>query len=327
MLKFYRFFLICLMTIQTGVLSAYVRPCPGQWALDIEYLYLLPSVDDTYFVIKSPSSDSSNVIGSRKNNDLGFHSGFRVGGAYAFCECSRSFQAYYTRLNAQEAKTVSGNFLWATLGRPDFASEFESYNGSAHSKLNLLYQRVDGFFDQQIWCCCGVDLSLFAGFEYAYFRLREQYEYLSSNNVGNINQKSKTWGIGPQLGLAFNYRICNLSCCCPGALNLAFSGSCSTLAGKTKTRENNYLDGSKFLDVSDQDTWRLIPVAHARVGLNYDMCFSCFGASLEVGYEFNSYFRTFSRVTFPDDVADSLCFTNYYNFDVQGLYVAANFLF
>lgn len=327
MQKFFRF--LSLSFLLGGSLLAYTHPCPGGWAFDAEYLLLFPTVDDTYFVFDSPvTTDFPN--GTRENNDFDFQSGFRVGGAYAFCDCGLEVQGYYTRLRATESKTVSGSHLWATIGRPDLVSNFEDYAGSASSDLDLLYQRADGFFAKKIFCCCGWDFYVEGGIEYAFIRLREEIGYRNDEeDVGVIFQKSRTWGIGPQFGFELDYAICQCSFCCPGTLSLVGASSGSILSSKTQDKAQNLLndefaDGVNF---EDRHTWRLIPAWHARVGLNYAMCFSCLNASLEVGYEFNTYIRALSRVEFPDDTADGLSFTNYINFDIQGLYVAANITF
>lgn len=320
------FAILCILFAES--LFAHTHPCPGGWAVDAEYLLLFPTIDDTYFVIESSSGvDFPN--GSRNNNDFDFQSGFRVGGAYGFCDCDREFQGYYTRLRATESKTVNGDFLWAIIGRPDPVSLFEHYSGSASSDLDLLYQRADGFFTQKLLCCCGSSLYLQGGLEYAYIRLHEEINYRSALNTFDITKKSRTWGIGPELGLEFDYAICQISCCCPGTLSFVACTSGSILASKTRDEAQETLAGiaTSNLDIEDRHTWRLIPAWHARVGLNYETCFSCFGASLEIGYEFNTYARALSRIIFPDDTADGLCFTNYYNFDVQGLYVAGTITF
>ncbi len=80
MLRCFKFFSLFLM-LSAGALFA--RPCPGGWEVDLEYLYLFPTVDDTYFVLDAPAT-AGFPNGTRENNDFGFHSGFRVGGLMHF---------------------------------------------------------------------------------------------------------------------------------------------------------------------------------------------------------------------------------------------------
>lgn len=319
MSKIFRFFAMGLV-LCTGSLFAHIHPGQGGWGLDAEWLYLFPTVDDTYFVLDADAS-ATNPTGTRRNNDFGFQSGFRVGGYYGACECDREFQIYYTRLYASENRTVTGSFLWATLGRPDLTSSFENYSGSATSDLSLMYHRLDGIVAQRGWCFCGTTLYFQGGLEFAYLRLHENYQYRSTS-LGEISQKSQAWGVGPQGGVEFDYNICQFSCCCPGTLSLAVFSTGSLLVSKTQSEVHNTLAGVTVANVGDEHTWRIIPAWHTRIGFNYQTCFSCFAAALEIGYEFNTYVRGLSRIEFPDDVADGECFTNYYNFDVQGLYVS-----
>lgn len=324
----YKLFRFCtfLMTLSLGSLFANSHPAPGEWELSADYLFLKPTFDDTYFVIKSPQT-TTFPNGRRENNDFDFESGFRVGAKYALCDCASEAEISYTWLGASEKKVVSGDFLWGTIGRADFASAFENYTGSAGSKLHLLYQRLDALYSQEIYNCCGLDFYLQFGLETAYLRLNEQYEYLNVTTLGEIDQRSKTWGVGPQLGIALDYELCECTCFLPGTLSLNVVSSGSILASETSTNERNILAGTSLLNVSDRNTWRTIPAFHSRVGLNYDVPYSCFDINFEIGYEFSSYLRALSRVSFPDDVADGLASTNYYNFDVQGLYVSASVRF
>lgn len=322
-------FLTTLFCLSVSSLFAHISP--GRWGVEAEFLYFLPTFDDTYFVIDGTRDlGDNNPYGTRVNNEMGFHPGFRVGGIYAFCDCNQQFEIYYSRLNAKETKRVAGNNLWATIGRPDFISDFENYAGSASSELNCLYQRVDALFAQQALCSCGMDLYLQAGLEYAYLRLNEQYGYRFSGSAFTsiIDLHSKSWGIGPQFGVDFDYALCEFSCSCPGRLSIAAHSSGSILVSRAQQSHlESPGEGEIFTFVNDRRAWRVIPAFHARVGLNYDTCFSCFGASLEIGYEFNTYLRGLSRVIFPDDTSDGMCFTQYYNFDVQGLYVAGTLSF
>ena len=301
-------------------------PCPDRWRLSVDFLYLLPTVDDTYYVMNSGST-TSFPDGKRQNNDFGFTPAFRVGGEYAFCETHRKLQTYYTHLSSHQEQTTTGTNLWGTLGRPDLTSSFESYNGFASSDLNLLYQRLDTTFFQQAINCYGLQLSVQPGIEYAYMRLREQYEYHSTvPATGVITQKSRAWGIGPEIGLGMDYNFYQSTFKCYNwtqafSVTSLFSGS--ILMGHTKTKNFQQLNSATIVSTQDEHTWRTIPALHASVGLDYRVIGAWVGCSLGIGYEFNTYVRALSRTSFSDDVANSLCQTDYYNFDVQGMYIQA----
>lgn len=321
-----------LMTSGVSALSAASAgnfdPSNGQFRVIGEYLYWMPSVDDTYFVIEADAT-STFPTGTRRNNDFNFNSGYRVGGAYLFCDCNRELLVRYTNLNFTQRKTVTGDFLWATQGRADFASGFENYAGTASSQLKFLYQNIDAVFAQQLYDCCGLDFAVEFGLEAVELKLNESYTYaVTGADIGTIDQHSKTTGIGPKVGFAVGYELFTGDCNCPGTLSLNICTAGSLLAADTKTSATNATTGGgTLLDVSDKKSWRVIPALHARVGLNYDMNFGCGDASLEVGYEFTSFLRGLSRTAYPDDVADSLSYNNFYNFDMQGLYVSGSFTF
>lgn len=317
-----------IMTLGVGSLFAASQPGPGEWKITGEYVFFKPSVDDTYFVTQSPVT-TTFPNGKTKNNDPDFQSGFRVAAEYGLCECGRSVLFDYLRVQSEQDKTVSGAHLWATNGRSDFTSSFEDYAGSAESHLNTLYERADLLLVQQAGCLCDVEVDLGIGLEYAFLRFQENYRYNVSNGVaGDIFQKSHTWGIGPQIGFGLNYCLGNIGCWLNGNWSLNLLSSASLLAAETSTKERNALSNTgTILSVVDSSTWRLIPALHARIGFTYEDC-CCWGDyELSAGYEFSSYIRGTARTLYPDDIADGWRQTNYYNFDVQGLYVSAAFKF
>lgn len=328
-------------------LFAYNHPCPNSWQVSGEFLYLLPTVDDTSYVIQSPVS-TGFPNGTKINNDFSFSSGFRVGAEYSLCNPSREFQAFYTYLGTEQTKTVSGSFLWATLGRTDFTSNFENYTGSATAEQHLLYQRLDLTYAQRVLESVGLYLYLKPGVELAYLRYNEDFRYqITGSSLGQIQERSKVRGVGPELGWEFGYDFYTLAPAVSstkngGAKNGASSSLCdsathvfslsgmfatSLLASNDASREYNTVAGTTQLDVTNDSTWRVVPALHAQAGLNYYCYVDYVGVSLSVGYEFNSYIRGISRQSFPDDVADGLSSTNYYNFDVQGLYVSGSITF
>ncbi len=326
-------------TLCMGSLFSYNHPCPDNWQVSGDYLYLMPTVDDTYFVLESAAT-TTFPNGERIQNNFGFHSGYRLGVEYSFCNPEREFQVFYSRLNMEQKKTVAGEFLWATVGRPDMTSSFENYQGTASSNLNLLYQRIDGLFSQQMIDSSGLTLSLTPGLEFAYLRLDEHYAYqVNTGALGVAIQKGKTWGVGPQMGFEFDYDLYKTPFSQqqtdstapknPARHTLSVEGffSGSILASRSTASNYNSLTGVTLLDVKDQATWRVVPVLHARAGLNYAVHWNRMGLGLGAGYEFSTYIRGRTTTSFPDDVADGLCSTEYYNFDVQGLYVSAAFSF
>lgn len=311
----------------TVSLFASCRSQAKTWTFEGTYLYLLPTIDDSYFAIKSPAS-TVFPHGTRENHNCRFHSGFRGGIIFAPQDfCGRQFRGYYTRLSTNQTKTVKGDFLWATLGHPDLASSFENYAGEASARFDFLYQRGDILFSQKLFRCKKMDFYFQGGAEFASIHFHEDYTYTSATDLGLIKQKSKTWGVGPQMGIEFDYAIYHFNFCCPGDLSFVALASGSLLAAKTHAEVLDTLDGSRIVDIKDKNACRIIPAWHARFGFNYAARVCGFAGAVEVGYEMNSYSRALSRVLFSDDVADSLSNNEYFNFDAQGLYVTVSLSF
>jgi hypothetical protein len=301
----------------------FLQPCPDAWRFSADFLYFMPTVDDTYFAINSPIVGDFTLLGTRSNNNFGFNPGFRVGAEYAFCQTRRDIQVFYTYLHAEQSETIFGDNLWATVGSTAFSTPFGPYSGSASSKLKLLYQRLDFNVSQHIIDAHGFNLYVQPGFEYAYLRLQQSYRFERPDFLGTVYQQSREWGIGPQLGLGFDANLyqgfLDSKCSVSHAVTVSSLFSSSILTGQGRTRELDTREGDVTNDLRDELAWRVIPAMHARVGLAYLVHGSCVGASLSVGYEFNTYIRGLAKTTFPSTASTSNCVTNYYNFDVQGL--------
>lgn len=304
-----------------------LQPCPDAWRFSADFLYFMPTVDDTYFAMDSPIPGTFTLKGTRRNNNFGFSPGFRVGAEYAFCETHRDIQVFYTYLHAEEHETIFGENLWPTVGSSSFASAFSEYDGSASSKLKLLYQRLDFNVSQHIIDAHGFNLYVQPGFEYAYLRLQQSYKFVPPDVIpGTVYQQSRGWGIGPQLGLGFDANLCQGSSgsnrSITHAITISSLFSSSLLTGQGKTWELDARVGGTTNDSRDDQAWRVIPAIHARVGLAYLVHGSSAGASLSVGYEFNTYIRGIAKTIFPSSITTSNILTNYYNFDIQGLDVS-----
>lgn len=308
------------------------QSCPDAWKFSGAFLYLLPTLDDTYFVLNANSS-TSYPSGTRMNNDFGFKPAFRVGAEYSCCNRSRAAQAFFTQLNGTQDKTVAGPHLSATIGTPPLTETVGNYSGTASAKLDLLYNNLDVNLSQKILNIYGMNLYIQPGLEYAYFRLKEDYTYEKADgNLAVIDQESKAWGLGPQIGLGLEYNLFQraLFRSSTQALSISSLFSGSILMGTGKINNLQYLGDISDLenkdieiDTKDESTWKTIPGLHARVGLNYLIRGAKYGFIFGVGYEFNTYVRALTRIVFPDDVAENLCTTNYYNFDVQGFNFSA----
>jgi hypothetical protein len=299
-----------------------------------ELLFLKPTFDDTYFAIASPSQGTASgpfqapPTGQRVNDDFDFEPAFRIGAAYQLPKSDRRVELAYTRLQAEATESVSGNFLWATRGAPDFAFTFGpntgGYAGSASADIDTDYQRIDAHVALP-WRVSDLDVGLDLGLEWADFRVGEEYVYVDNGlgAVGRVVAASRSWGVGPEAGLALGYEVRELLGL-PGAFSLRAGSSVGLLLGETHTRAVADRTLPRFFySVRDDDTSRVLTVIHARVGMGYQLPLADrITAAFGVGYQIDTHLNGLSRIEFPDDVGRGLASTDYYNFDLQGVYAS-----
>lgn len=305
-----------------------------------ELLFLKPTLDDTYFAINSPGPGAfpNAPTGQRVNDEFDYEPAFRIGAGYEFAESGRAVELSYTRLEADASESVSGQFLWATRGSPNFNFTFGAnpegdppgggYTGSASADIEAEYQRIDAHLTQP-WHLSGLDVGLQFGFEWADFRVGEDYVYVDTGlpAVGSVSAASRTWGIGPELGLVLGYEL-REPWAIPGAFSLRAGSSIGLLLSETHTRASNVVFGVPIVAVQDDETSRVLTAIHARVGVGYQVPLADrIAATVGVGYQIDTHLHGLTRVEFVDDVGRSLATTNYYDFDLQGVYATFGVVF
>jgi hypothetical protein len=318
----------------SGAAHAGSGDAEGSFHFSADFVYLKPSAGDTFFAIANPVSNTM-PIGDRMNNDLDYHPGFRVAGGYRLPGSGRDLELAYTRLALDQSRAIEGSFLFATLGAPDFSSLFENYTGRAESQLELTYERIDATFAQPVRVA-DLDFSLHFGVEYASTRLREEYRYASATALGQIGESARTWGIGPQAGLGLDYGLFEGQAWLPGDLSIGMLSSASLLISQVASRANNAVDVTPgnglvdpvtLVDVDDEDTSRIVPALHTRLGVTWGMPVMGIPAAVSVGYQLDTYLGLLNEVTYPDDVGDGLADTDTQDFDTQGLFVSGTLRF
>ena len=316
------------------LLLANSHPAPGEWEVEGEYLFLKPAVDDTYFVIDTPSTveiDSPTVlIGNEKNNNLDFNSGYRVGIAYTFCDCETEMALKYTQFNADHKRTIAGEYLSPTIGIEDFTYEMADYTGFAHSKVGVQYQRADGLFAQKMCECKGLDFRVVFGVEFADLNVHQHIQYVPNSLVDSrytsrVNQKSNTWGVGPEIGIDYNFALGQCFDCMPDGLSFNVYSTGSLLIAESKSKVHFHYSSSTTTypyEVSQEKSTRVIPAFHMGAALNYDLCMWDWDTSIGIGYEFNTYLNSLLKTTNIAYYGYGLTSSNYNNFSLQGLSVS-----
>jgi hypothetical protein len=285
----------------------------------VDFLWLSPGLGDTYYVTNSPIT-TTFPNGVRENNEIDSEFAYRLALAYDLGPSNRRVRASYTHLDADNAEIVSGDFLWATVGRADFASGFENYAGTAASAIDLSYDSFDLLFSEPLkWSETRV--SLLYGLEYADVEL-DELQTFDALVIGTVSNTSDTDGIGPKVGFSLDWDLFKAAGGGPvdGQLSLNVLSTASLLLADSESSGVNVLDGTTILSVRDESTSRVIPAFHMRAGLAYDVWFSSVKATVAAGYEFQSYVGAIGRTTYPDDVSDGLSNTEYENLDLSGPY-------
>ena len=292
-----------------------------------ELLVLRPTLDDTAFVVISKAS-TAFPSGKRESDEFDYEPAFRIGAGYEIGDTGRSVELSYTRLEAEATETVAGNFLWATVGHPDLTTSFEHYAGSASADIDADYQRIDLHVTQP-WQVSGVELGLEFGLEWADFRVGERYRYVNNGTAttGVVDLASRSWGIGPEIGLGLGFEICS-ACIIPGAFSLSAGSSLALLLTDTNMRASSVASGAPVASIGDDETSRVIPAIHARAGFSYAVPVAeHVAATAGVGYQIDTYLNGLTRAAFVDDVGQALVSTRDYDFDLQGIYLALGLVF
>lgn len=308
------------------------HPAPGQWGITGEYLYMKPSVDDTYFVVDSPTPTVNTILeGKEKNNNFDFESGYRIGLKHEFCECDRGLALFYTNLDAKQSKTINGNNLSPSVGIETFTIGMTAYTGKASSKVNAKYQRVDALFSQGICDCSCFDLRLLAGLEYADLKVHQHLNYQPTEVVegsfsSRVKEKSSTQAVGPEIGFDLDVELCQFAQCMSGGLNLKVFSTGSLLVGRTKSAMDivyiTSTDDNLFYDVSQEASTRIIPAFHMGIGLDYNFCVCDREISIGVGYEFNTYIKSLLNTKNSSTTGNGLTNSEYSDYALQGLTVS-----
>lgn len=327
--------LVFLFGFAFAKLFAFDNCAGGRFAIQGEYLYLFPVIDQSYYA--QHQTGLGNPSGKRVNHELDFRSAYRITAAYAFCDCLNDIQFTWTHLPKFTHSDSVGDFVLATQGFPNTSADF--IFRSADSHITLEHFSFDALYGLWGYQCNCVDLFLSAGLHYANINFKEQINYNDAINILGgafefVQNRSKLWGIGPELALDLHSPLpfCRSLCCGRGSLMLAARLKGALLASHRKANLFNSFTRitPPTTDTSssdDQKRWDVIPFWDLRLGLNYTMAFACFAASFEAGYEIFVYHDAVNRIFFSDDIGRAITFDLLSDAKFQGPYFALGFVF
>lgn len=329
-----------------GFFSLYgnVHLDPGQIALRGEWIYFKPLLDTNYFVIKADTGFTAPTNGSRIANNLQFSSGFRAEGIYAFCDSCSDIRFRWTHLNTSHTKSLSATFTdsilffstegAATLGIPAITI------GSIGSEIKFNYNSADLLFTHLLYKCCPIEFFAQVGLQYAKFKVNKTIsehvfipEIAQTEAFDFIKNDAHFWGIGPEVGLNFQYAFLNCLNCIPACLrSICFIAD---VAGALLV-SNSHVNWSSTLiengsptssDVKDRNLTRIVPTFDIRLALNYQQWFRCFGLNVEAGYEFLTYLRPISTLRFDNPNFVGYSTNQFSDVGMHGPFVSISVLF
>lgn len=307
-----------------------------------ELLYFMPTSDQPYYVISSKdnkTADNPFPNGKRYNNRSSYHLGYRLDGSWSLCNCLNDLSVRLTYFDGGHTSSISGPFLYDVIGFPGNGAEEPEdtfYNGKAKMREEFQYGAIDVAISRiaigSYLGGCLENLKLLAGIHYAYlrhvdkFRSTGTFVVTSTNHTldNHLKRTSHFWGIGPELGLEYDYKLNSCFCSClPGTFSLVASGRASLLYSNI----NGRFDYSSTKTVGapvylkNKNQIRVIPQVDARVGLDYSFCFCSLDSHLELGYELILYSNAIDNIVGFDVAYAGHTTDQYSNFSLQGPYL------
>jgi hypothetical protein len=331
-----------LFTLLSTHVFGHLIPAPNAFAFEADYLYFFNSTGPINFAQKVSSVALAGGIllptDKRYSNKQEWHSGFRLHGAYGFCDDWGAIHVRWTSVpRFKESRTVVGGPLSGTtitdlvvlaplvpLGNTNvlYATLTDHY----------WFDSVDSYYELPFYHACGAIFALQAGFQYSHIRLKDELLYAATDSTVAAAVTTtffyefdiKRDAFGPELGIVMDYAIWK-------GLSVDVNAIGSLLTAEKRTKL--FLDGSPL--ISDESTWILIPAVDLSAGINYLYPCSCFCLNFGVGYEFMTYFNALDRFhsLFVDDeffhgaAAPIENRSEFFNFILHGLYVQAAILF
>lgn len=261
-----------------------------------EWLYMLPAIEQPYFVIDRVQVGPVEFEEKRFRNEQSWQSGYRLELDYLFNQCQNAFQLRWTHFPTfSESKKLTGTDLIPVITIP--AAAFPQLFNTAEIEDTFHFHYLDFLFCQKLINLPCFALDLLGGIQYGCLNFEEDIRYL-----GNANELvediffSRTWGIGFEIGSELFFRL--MRC-----LDVRGRGYVSLLASKDEVRRKRVITQNAILtglgDLVNEDYWDLLPMANVRLGLAYHrQCWKQSRISIEAGYEMITFFRSIDRIFF-----------------------------
>lgn len=278
----------------------------GHLEIEGEWLYLRPTKENYLF---SAARGSGPFFYEPETVIPAYHSGWRAGASYHFCDSVNSFSVRGTRLKTTDHQTfTSRSFRTAYEG----FSETDGIEALDH--VHFDYYAIEFLLTHQLYCDYRFNIDLSAGVQYARISRKEIVSFQEIFIPFSLKHQAHFWGVGPELGVDFYY-------CLRSGFSLSGRGFGSLLVSRAK--QDYYEEGIfppfSTVQKTNGPVWKIIPAVDLRFGLRYDHGWSCLNLYVEAGYELISYIRGLPVL---DMSPPSTGFNRYDHASMHGPYVA-----
>jgi hypothetical protein len=321
-------------------------PCKASCFDDFQFkaslLYLKPSVEQSAYVISSTNNRVGDEVypnGKRHLISTDYKPGFRVEVLHAFNERRNLLDLRFTYFKSNHSDSTSGDFLFDAIGYPGDGAqspEDTTYAGRARLRQNFQFYSGDATISRMAFDFCPDNVSFLFGLHYAYVGFKQNFTSEGSYSdegatlaVDNhFRQKSSFWGIGPQIGIDYNYLL-NFDSC-PGQLALNASARGMLLCSNTHANLHytTQRTGSAVgVNLKNDKQWKVNPAAEAQLGLSYLLPICGIEAIFEIGYEFMWYSNCVDKITSYDVAFAGDTLDVFDNLSLHGPFASVNVAF
>jgi hypothetical protein len=258
-------------------------------------------------------------------------------GLYEFCSGSNSLDLRFTYFDSHDSDSVSGPFLFDTIGYPGHgaqAPEDTTYSGTARIRNHFKYYAGDATINRLAFDVCPDNLTFLFGLQYVYVGFKRNFKsrgtFLSDgvkplNN--RLHESSRFWGIGPEIGIDYNYFFELYKCFGHFAFNARARGALLCSCIRTNFHYRSERTGSVGVNLHNDRLWRVNPTIDAQLGLSYHACCCGMQTFLEVGYDFIWCNKCIDKITGYDVAFAGDTFDILETLSLQGPFVALGIAF
>lgn len=303
--------------------------CPWDIFCDVSFIYWQATEDNLELGISNSTNANlaQGINGRFINMDFDFKPGFKVGigGNFAHDNWDTRFEyTWFHNTNSKSSDADSGGNILATVGSPLVVSHGGVYQ-SGNQHLNLKMDIIDWTMGR--WYYVGTKLVFHPtfGIRADWIRQNLSTEYTRtgtaftsiSADTANVHQKTRSWGLGPEVGLDANWNV---------GWGFRFFGNAEadllfTDYTKLSFSETHTIAPGSPVSTSQGRVYTVKPHFDLELGLGWGTYLDCNNWYMDfaVGYDFQVFFDQNMFRHFNDDVMVANSLLPNGNLYLQGL--------